>query len=226
MTPRGPCQGRFAKRFEEALTKLSEGLSKPRTQKRLDRVWQRIGRLKENSRGVAQHYDVELDTGPSGQRATAIRFERRPLGGSMMTHPGVYRLRSNQTDWDEATLWRTYFTLTDLEAVFRSLKSELGIRPIYHHKPIGTDGHLFITVLAYQLVQVIRTRLRQAGETASWVTLRRILEGQQRITATFRRADGATLHVRKATRAEPPQQAIYDALGIDSAPGGIRKTVV
>ena len=81
-------------------------------------------------------------------------------------------------------------------------------------------------MIAYQLVQVIRTRLRQAGEHASWTTVRRILEGQQRITATFRRADGRTLHVRKATRAEPPQQAIYDALGIGSAPGGTRKTLV
>ena len=178
------------------------------------------------SRGVAQHYAVELDTDNSGQRATAVRFTRRPLSGSMMTHPGVYCLRSNQSDWDEATLWRTYFTLTDLEAVFRSLKSELGLRPIYHHKPIRAEGHLFITVIAYQLVQVIRRRLRESSETASWITLRRILEGQQRITATFRRADGATLHVRKATRAEPPQQAIYDALGIDPAPGGTRKTVV
>ena len=44
-----------------------------------------------------------------------------------------------------------------------------------------------------------------------------------RITATFQRADGRTLHVRKAIRAEPPQQAIYDALGIGSAPGGTRK---
>ena len=217
---------RFAKRFEEALTKLSDGLSKPRTHKRLDKVWQRIGRLKAQSRGVAQHYVVELDTDEAGERATAVRFIRRPLSGSMMTHPGVYCLRSNETEWDEATLWRTYFTLTDIEAVFRSLKSELGLRPLYHHKPIRADGHLFITVIAYQLVQVIRTRLRQSGENASWTTLRRILEGQQRITATFRRADGATLHVRKATRAEPSQQAIYDSLGIDSAPGGIRKTVV
>ena len=110
--------------------------------------------------------------------------------------------------------------------MFRSLKSELGLRPIYHHKPVRADGHLFITVIAYQLVQVIRTRLRQAGENASWTTLRRILEGQQRITATFRRTDGRTLHVRKATRAEPSQQAIYDAMGIDSAPGGIRKNIV
>ena len=184
------------------------------------------GNQEAQSRGVAQHYAVELDTDNTGQRATAVRFTRRPLAGSMMTHPGVYCLRSNQTDWDEATLWRTYFTLTDLEAVFRSLKSELGLRPIYHHKPIRAEGHLFITVIAYQLVQVIRRRLRESGETASWTTLRRILEGQQRITATFRRSDRRTLHVRKATRAEAPQQALYDALGVGSAPGGVRKSIV
>ena len=114
---------RFAKRFEDALTKLSHGLSKPRTHKRLDKVWQRIGRLKAQSRGVAQHYDVELDTDKTGQRVPRPCVSlRRPVAGTMMTHPGVYCLRSNQTDWDEATLWRTYFTLTDLEAVFRSLK--------------------------------------------------------------------------------------------------------
>ena len=178
----------------------------------------------ETSRGVAQHYDIELDTNETGERATAVRFTRQPITGSMMTHPGVHCLRTNQTDRDESTLWRTYFTLTDIEAVFRSLKSELGLRPIYHHKPIRAEGHLFISVIACQLVQVIRRHLRQTGQCASWTT--RILEGQQRITATFRRADGRTLHVRKATRAEPPQQAIYEALGIDHAPGGIRKTLV
>ena len=109
-------------------------------------------------------------------------------------------------------------TLTDIEAVFRSLKSELGLRPIFHHKPIRAEGHLFITVIAYQLVQVIRRRLRQTGETASWDTLRQSLEGHQRLTATFRRADGRTLHVRKATRAEPPQHAIYDALSVSRTP--------
>ena len=167
----------IVKRFEDALTQLSEGLAKPRTHKRVDQIWQRIGRLKENSRGIAQHYDVQLDPDATGQRATAVRFTRRLLAGTMMTHPGVYCLRSSETDWDEATLWRTYSTLTDLEAVFRSLKSELGLRPIYHHKPIRAEGHLFITVIAYQLVQVIRTRLRQTGEKASWTTLRRILAG-------------------------------------------------
>ena len=217
---------RLAKRFENALTTLSEGLSRPRTQKRIDKIWQRIGRLKEKSRGVAQHYDIDVTSSEDGTQALAINWRRQPVNGSMLTHPGVYCLRSNQTDWDEETLWRTYITLTDLEAVFRSLKSELGLRPIYHHKALRTEGHLFITVIAYQLVQVIRRRLRQHGQRESWTLLRRILNGQQRITATFRRADDCALHVRKATVAEPPQREIYQALGISETPGGIQKTII
>ena len=227
---------RLAKRFEKALTTLSEGLSRPRTQKRIDKIWQRIGRLKEKSRGVAQHYDIDVTSSEDGTQALAITWRRRPVNGSMLTHPGVYCLRSNQTDWDEETLWRTYITLTDLEAVFRSLKSELGLRPIYHHKALRTEGHLFITklatagavfyVIAYQLVQVIRRRLRQHGQSESWSLLRRILNGQQRITATFRRADQCALHVRKATVAETPQREIYQALGISETPGGIQKTII
>ncbi len=217
---------RLAKRFENALTTLSEGLSRPRTQKRIDKIWQRIGRLKEKSRGVAQHYDIDVTSSEDGTQAIAITWRRQPVNGSMLTHPGVYCLRSNQTDWDEETLWRTYITLTDLEAVFRSLKSELGLRPIYHHKALRTEGHLFITVIAYQLVQVIRRRLRQHGQSESWSLLRRILNGQQRITATFRRADDCALHVRKATVAETPQREIYQALGISESPGGIQKAVI
>ena len=217
---------RLAKRFENALTTLSEGLSRPRTQKRIDKIWQRIGRLKEKSRGVAQHYDIDVTSSEDGTQALAITWRRQPVNGSMLTHPGVYCLRSNQTDWDEETLWRTYITLTDLEAVFRSLKSELGLRPIYHHKALRTEGHLFITVLAYQLVQVIRRRLRQHGQSESWTLLRRILNGQQRITATFRRADDCALHVRKATVAETAQREIYQALGISESPGGIQKAVI
>ena len=208
------------------MTALSEGLSRPRTQKRIDKIWQRIGRLKEKSHGVAQHYDIDVTSSEDGTQALAIIWRRQPINGSMLTHPGVYCLRSNQTDWDAETLWRTYITLTDLEAVFRSLKSELGLRPIYHHKALRTEGHLFITVLAYQLVQVIRRRLRQHGQSESWTLLRRILNGQQRITATFRRADDCTLHVRKATVAESAQREIYQALGISETPGGIQKTVI
>ena len=126
----------------------------------------------------------------------------------------------------EEKLWRTYIMLTDLEAVFRSLKSELGLRPVFHHKEERADGHLFITVLAYQFVQIIRRHLKESGIDLSWNSIRRIMASQCRVTASFRRADGRALHVRKATRAEPEQLAIYRALNLDSAPGGVCKTIV
>ena len=225
MKERGIAQ-RFAARFEGELRKLNDGLSRPRTRKRLDHVWQRIGRIKEKSRGVGAHYVIDVIADDSGKKARALTWEHRPLAGTMITHPGVYCLRTNVEDWDEEMLWRTYTALTDVEAVFRSLKSELGLRPIFHQTQRRSDGHLFITVLAYQMVQTIRRRLREQGEHASWATLRRILEGQQRVTATFRLTDGHTLHVRKPTRAESRQRAIYQALGADPAPGGIRKMIV
>ena len=133
---------------------------------------------------VVSHYQIEVAADETGEKAVAVTWTRRPRDGSMATHPGVYCLRSSETAWDEDALWRTYTTLTDVEAVFRSLKSEVGLRPIYHHKPRRADAHLFITVIAYQLVQVIRTRLHGHGNPASWTTLRRILDGQQRVTAT------------------------------------------
>ena len=138
---------RFATRFEAALTKLNDGLSRPRAHKRLDQVWQRIGRLKARHTRVAAHYQINVTADETGNKAVAVTWTRRPQDGSMVTHPGVYCLRSSETDWDEDTLWRTYTTLTDVEAVFRSLKSELGLRPIYHRKPRRADGHLFITVI-------------------------------------------------------------------------------
>ncbi|MGV0951890.1 MAG: hypothetical protein ACOYB3_14570 [Azonexus sp.] len=110
--------------------------------------------------------------------------------------------------------------------MFRCLKSELGLRPVYHRTEGRVDGHLFIAVLAYQFVQLIRRRLRAQGISERWSTLRDLLAGQCRVTASFCRADGRTLHVRKATRAEPAQLAIIQALGSDPSPGGIQKMVV
>lgn len=217
---------RFAERFEAALKAMADGLARPRTTKQIDRLWERIGRLKEKSHGAGQHYHIELIPDASGEKALAIRWQRRPIDGTMETHPGVYCLRSNELTWDAEQLWRTYMMLTDLEAVFRSLKSELGLRPIFHKTGVRAEGHLFITVLAYQFVQLIRQRLREQGIHDSWTLLRETLSSQQRVTATFRRPDGRAWHVRKATEAEAGQRVIYQALGVDPSPGGVSKMLV
>jgi len=217
---------RFCERFEAGLKNIADGLSKPRTDKRLDKLHERIGRLKEKSKGIGQHYDIELLPDASGKKAVGLRWTKQPQDGTRLTHPGVYCLRSNQTDWDSERLWRTYIMLTDLEAVFRSFKSELGLRPVYHHKEIRVDGHLFITVLAYQFVQIIRKHLQEHDIQGRWSSLREILSVQQRVTASFQRANGGALHIRKATRPETELAAIYQALNLDPMPGGVQKTYV
>lgn len=182
--------------------------------------------MKKSSHGIGQHYEVTVIADQTASKAVAITWTKTPVAGSMLTDPGVYCLRSNELTWDAPRLWRTYMTLTDLEAVFRSLKSELGLRPVFHHNADRTDGHLFITVLAYQMVQVIRRKLAEHQPHLSWTGLRAILAVQRRVTATFRQRDGRTLHVRKATLAEPALRKLYDALGLDAAPGGVEKHTV
>lgn len=216
---------RFCTRFEAGLTKLAHGLTTSRGEKRLDRIQERIGRLKAASRGAGQHYTVTLETDSTGQAVTVLRWEKTPVPGTMLTDPGVYCLRSNELSWDAEQLWRTYMMLTDLEAVFRSLKGELGLRPIFHSKEERSDGHLFISVLAYQFVQAIRQRLGAHGIHDSWAGLREVLAVQRRVTASFVQKDGRTLHVRKATRPEPDLLHIYDALGLAHQPGGIQKLI-
>jgi hypothetical protein len=157
------------------------------------------------------------------QKVTDLTWERAEVAGTMATHPGVYCLRSNELEWDEERLWRTYTLLTDLESVFRSLKSELGLRPVFHTQEERADGHLFITVLAYQCVQLLRKQLKAAGILDSWSGLRQTLSVQCRVTTRLRCKDGVTLHIRKSTVAEPALRAIYQALGLSAAPGGTKK---
>ncbi|MHB1290847.1 MAG: hypothetical protein ACYCY5_01470 [Sulfuricella sp.] len=217
---------RFAQGFETGLQKIADGLNKPHGEKRHDKLLVRIGRLKEKSRGASPHYTLNVETDESGKKVTALTWEKSLVAGTMATHPGVYCLRSSETGWDEETLWRTYTLLTDLESVFRSLKGELGLRPIFHSKEERSDGHLFISVPAYQFVQVIRTRLKAQGIHTSWAGLREVLAVQRRVTPTFVQRDGRTLHVRKSTQPEPDLKRFYEGLGVALLPGGTKKLVV
>jgi len=223
---------RFADKFEEGLRKLAEGLTKPHANKRKDALLQRIVRLMEKCKGISQHYSITVMDNAETKApkhpllATSIHFEKIPKEGSIATHPGVYCIRTNALWLEAEDLWKSYIMLTDLEAVFRSLKSELGLRPVYHQTAERAEGHLFITVLAYQCVQAIRNKLKAHEIHDSWKTLRTILCTHQRSTVTLRLRNGTTLHIRRASEPEAEQQQIYQALQLDSNPGGVAKTLI
>ena len=217
---------RFTTRFEEALQHLHDGLSIKRRVKKYDKVIEKIGRLKQKFSKAAKLYTVTVTKDKKSGNAGKITWQRKPAPDTTDTYPGVYCLRTSQADWDESTLWKTYTMLTELEAVFRSLKSELGLRPVHHQIADRVSGHLFITVLAYHLVHTIRYRLGHAGIHDSWTTLRNILLPHNRVTVSMQCRNGDTVHVRKSVQPDPEQHKIYSLLGVKIHPGEVVKTTI
>ena len=116
--------------------------------------------------------------------------------------------------------------LTDREDAFRGMKSELGLRPVYHQKENRSDGHLFITVIAYHLLQTIRFTSRNQKICESWSTIRKALSSHVRLTTTMKRDDGKVIHIRKSSSPEASHKRIYDALHLCHRPGKTLKTVL
>jgi transposase len=185
-----------------------------------------IGRLRKTYSRASKWYTISVEKNDISGNATKITWKQKAVENTTDSYPGVYCLRTSNTDWDESLLWNTYTMLTDLEAVFRLLKSELGLRPIHHQTTNRVAGHLFITVLAYHLVHTIRFRLKQENIHSSWPKIRKVLSNQNRATVSMQCKNGSTIHVRKSTRPEPKQQKIYSALGIKSHPGKMIKTTI
>jgi transposase len=150
---------RFHERLEAALAQLQAGLKQKGTLKNYVKILERIGRLREKNSRVAQDYQIEVTPDAEHKNAVAITWQRKAPSAEKDRYCGGYGLCSNMPGWPEQPLWATYLMLTEIEATFRSLKTELGLRPVYHQKEERVTGHLFITLLAYHLVHTLRHQL-------------------------------------------------------------------
>lgn len=209
-------------RFEQALEKLRAGLTKPRGTKDPARLQLRIGKLLERYAGLTRLYTIKV-LAEDGKRATAIEYSYQTQPHSRAELPGHYTLRSNDHTLDGEAMWRIYIQLTEVESAFRSLKSELGLRPIHHQLAKRCKAHLWISVLAYQCVHFLRRKLQAAGIDSCWDTLRRQLRQHQRVTLTQHVQGGGVLHSRQTAQPSVANKAIYQALKLDLKPGGVQR---
>lgn len=219
-------RNRFHGRLEAALTQLQAGLNQKGTVKNYVKVLERVGRLREKHSRVAQDYQIDVTPDEQHKNAVTLTWQRLAPSAEKDRHCGVYCLRSNISDWSEARLWQTYLMLTEIEATFRSLKTELGLRPVYHQKEERVTGHLFITLLAYHLVHTLRHQLKLHGIHLSWDSIRTVMATQQRVTLILPTDEKNIIYLRTTTRGEVQQQQIYAALGIKPDLLGKRKTIV
>ena len=205
---------RHRARYEEALRRLDEGLTIPHRRKRYEKVMETVGQLRERHRLVSAQYEVDVTRG-EGPNATAVVWTRTKRHAARDAGVGSYLLRSSRTDWATERIVRTYWRLTEIEATFRSLKTELGLRPIWHVKRSRIAAHLFLAVLAYHGVHLIRTRLKARDIPLSWDTIRTRLRPWVRMTTTIRETNGRLIVNRQDVR--PPAQLaqIARAVGVE-----------
>lgn len=117
------------------------------------------------SRDIANDYSLrcQLTLPEATQPVTRATFHfkvNKLLLKQAEQRDGHYLLRSNLMSEDPAVLWTRYIQLTQIEAAFRSLKSDLGLRPIYHRLDRRVEAHIFVAFLAYCLQVTLKNRLQ------------------------------------------------------------------
>ena len=155
---------RFAARIEAGLARLAGRIARckrPLERSALDR---QIGRLLGANGHAARRYIVELVEDPSCAAGLKLavsinqQWEQRAALAE-----GCYVLRTNLTQWDPPTLWRTYIQLTQAEAAFRIHKRDLSLRPFWHQKQSRVEAHILVCFLAYVLWKTLEQWQACAG---------------------------------------------------------------
>lgn len=215
---------KLSERFEEELSNIGSALDKKGGTKQIHKVWERIGRVKERHNRVAAQYQINVEE----QEGKAIRmtWEKQPPKKSKKDKTnGVYFIRTSYKDPSEEELWQVYNTIREVESTFRCLKSDLQIRPVHHQNDERVEAHIYLTMLAYQLVNTIRHMLKQEGIHHDWRNIVRIM-ATQTIQTIELPTDKKNIHLRKPAKPIKEVQAIYNATGCEQTQKPIKKYVV
>ena len=199
--------------------------------RRLKAYWKRLGELQ------AQHPerdDLLKKLGAAQDRAGrvvtgVVKVEVAPEGALtyqldkdalwlVYEREGRYLLRTNLAADDPELIWRCYMQLCFVEEAFRTLKGDLGLRPIFHHDPKRIEAHLFITFLAYCLAITLRQQLRGLAGGLMPRTIFEKLATVQMLDVTLPTTDGREMLLIRRTEPERDVLLILDQLGLQLPP--------
>ncbi len=233
----------FRKHFEEGLQKIADSISKKSGVKTEDKVYERIGRLKQKYPSIHRFFEIDVETKkPEVTRGNtiwkiqdvlhnqksiviSIKWRIKP-GADINARSGVYFLRTSLTTQSEETLWLFYNTIREVESTFRLLKSDLDLRPIYHQKDESTMAHLHLGLLAYWVVNTIRHQLKNQNINSGWREIVRIMNTQKAVTTLAQNISDEIIMIRRCSEPNLKVRLIYDALNFKYAPFVRKKSVV
>ncbi len=210
---------KIGERFEQGLAEIKLALNKKGGTKKSDKVHQRIGRLREKYKSVHSQYNIETkeDNGKIKELKWTKTKEKKEFSG-------IYFIRTSLNSSEE-NLFKIYNTLTEIEASFRVLKTDLSLRPVYHQTDDNVLAHINLGILAYQIVSTIRYQLKQKNITHDWSNIIRIMNTQKIVTNSMINKKNQKIIIRNCSIPSVKTKQIYDALKYKYAPFSRLKSV-
>jgi hypothetical protein len=231
----------FRSRFEAGLQAIANSLTRKGGVKQEDKVYERIGRLKQKYPSIHRYFDIETEVkeavaskrkkkeSPSVHKkkmiVTSITWSIKE-GIEINSRSGVYFLRTSMEANKEESVWQFYNTIREIEATFRTLKTDLALRPIYHKKDGSTMAHLHLGLLAYWVVNTIRHQLKKKDIHSGWREIVRTMNTQKAVTTLAQNIDDEVIMIRRCSEPNLQVRKLYDALKFKYAPFVKKKSVV
>jgi transposase len=218
-------RNRFSMRMEDALKRLAKTIETGRLKDR-SKMERRVGRIQASHPQVNDLYAVALRDTPEGVRLSwAIKEERRVW---RELREGAYLLRTNLQAGTAQELWSRYMQLTEAEASFRALKSELSIRPLFHQLESRVKAHVMVAFLGYALWVTLKHLLKRRSAivprpSVSGIDNAQPLSAMKALTllSTLQSADivlpttdGRQIRLRRITEPTAEQKSLLQQLGI------------
>jgi transposase len=213
---------RFMTALQGELSKLASQVAAGKVSREKAQV--RIGRLRQRYQRASRFMTTEF-VEEDGSVRLEVGIDEEKLSDAHLLD-GVYILRTDRRDLEMHQLWQLYMMLQHVERSFRYLKTSLGIRPTFHQIERRTDGHIFISILAYHLLHTIEQLCQAAGDHRSWPTLNEELETHRALTIEMDDSQGRRHHLRLATTPTQTQKQIYRMLDLTDKPLPTRRYVV
>ena len=202
---------RFSTRMERALTALQKRVGEGQLKDR-NKIERRLGKIQARHPQVADLYEVGVT-----EKDGALALQWQALEGRQTwqrAREGAYLLRTNLPPDKPESLWKNYIQLTEAEAAFRALKSELSIRPIFHLLERRAKAHILVAFLGYALWVTLKhllIRNRSAFSPAKALALLGTLVSADIVLPT---TDGREIRLRRVTTPSAEQKQLLDQLGI------------
>jgi transposase len=215
---------RFSSRMEEALQRLARTIETGRLKDR-NKMERRLGRIQATHPQVNDLYEVALlDTAEGVRLHWAIKEDRRVWRG---LREGAYMLRTNLQAGTAEELWSRYMQLTEAEASFRALKSELSIRPLFHQKEPRVKAHVMVAFLGYALWVTLKHLLKRRAaiipppsrsgvnhaQPLSAMKALALLSTLQSADIILPTTDGQEIRLRRITEPTAEQKSLLQQLG-------------